>query len=671
MTSSVTFRHWVLSAFALFTSAAPLAAYDALALGEVADVPMDLRKPRYPNIQEVFGPGLALSKQGELFAWGGWAQDTQLLGLPVIENVAAYAGNSGQHLVLLKNGNVMAIKTDSNGYFLDPIIEGENVVEIAVGHPRGVAVREDGSVITFSTDQHTTPPQLEVSPVQTLAINENEVALLLLKDGTLKSFDLKTGLEVAAFEDVSGIIAIAAGESDFIALRADGTVVSDDEAVPPNLQNVVAIGAADGNPSEHFYTLNSDGTLDVWGNGAEESALYGLTDVTALWGGTAMLSNGTAVTAYAENGGTTIDLPFYVTDVRDIQASEDWNGTTLAVMMDGTVRAWGNNSHREADVPEGLADIVQVAVGTNHSVALDASGTLYGWGDNSKQQLDFPTTRGAAVFISAGGDVTTITYADGTVAELGSDVEGASILPEGLQNVKKAATNGLYSIALHDDGTLSTWSEHPRTPPYQLGTVKDVGVAQGQAWALTESGEFYAWNVVFDPNAYQPGVDDGFANGSYDFTLPAFTKEILTMDLAGYNDLPAPLVVFVDGTTEPLHSYNYFGFFAPSDLPSIRHLSAARDVAYLFIDADSDADLLPDDWELLYFGDLSQTAEADFDGDGHSNRFEQLLGLDPTEADSRLRTTVEQGYVVFGPISPDAGLDYQLVSSDAWGDFVL
>ncbi|MDP0500850.1 MAG: hypothetical protein Q7P63_12205, partial [Verrucomicrobiota bacterium JB022] len=34
-------------------------------------------------------------------------------------------------------------------------------------------------------------------------------------------------------------------------------------------------------------------------------------------------------------------------------------------------------------------------------------------------------------------------------------------------------------------------------------------------------------------------------------------------------------------------------------------------------------------------------------------------------------TTVEQGYVVFGPISPDAGLDYQLVSSDAWGDFVL
>jgi alpha-tubulin suppressor-like RCC1 family protein len=47
--------------------------------------------------------------------------------------------------------------------------------------------------------------------------------------------------------------------------------------------------------------------------------------------------------------------------------------------------------------------------------------------------------------------------------------------------------------------------------------------------------------------------------------------------------------------------------------------------------SDSDADGLPDSWEMLYFGNLSQTASGDPDADGMSNRLEYLFARNPTK----------------------------------------
>jgi len=44
---------------------------------------------------------------------------------------------------------------------------------------------------------------------------------------------------------------------------------------------------------------------------------------------------------------------------------------------------------------------------------------------------------------------------------------------------------------------------------------------------------------------------------------------------------------------------------------------------------DTDADELPDDWEMEVFGDLSQEADDDLDGDHYSNLWEYHWGLDP------------------------------------------
>lgn len=58
---------------------------------------------------------------------------------------------------------------------------------------------------------------------------------------------------------------------------------------------------------------------------------------------------------------------------------------------------------------------------------------------------------------------------------------------------------------------------------------------------------------------------------------------------------------------------------------------------------DSDQDGLKDDWENYYFGDLTQTASGDFDGDGVSNIIEYNLGTDPTDGVTAVPTSTFNG----------------------------
>ncbi|HSS96851.1 MAG TPA: Ig-like domain-containing protein, partial [Terriglobales bacterium] len=63
--------------------------------------------------------------------------------------------------------------------------------------------------------------------------------------------------------------------------------------------------------------------------------------------------------------------------------------------------------------------------------------------------------------------------------------------------------------------------------------------------------------------------------------------------------------------------------------------AAARSTAIqLYVQSDSNHNGIGDDWEMQYFGNLNQTADGDFDGDGLSNRQEFLSHTNPTLADT-------------------------------------
>ena len=54
----------------------------------------------------------------------------------------------------------------------------------------------------------------------------------------------------------------------------------------------------------------------------------------------------------------------------------------IALRADGTIVAWGDNLNGQTDVPAGLTAVVAITAGANHTLALKADGTVVGWGGN-------------------------------------------------------------------------------------------------------------------------------------------------------------------------------------------------------------------------------------------------------------------------------------------------
>ena len=58
---------------------------------------------------------------------------------------------------------------------------------------------------------------------------------------------------------------------------------------------------------------------------------------------------------------------------------------SLALKYDGTVVAWGDNSAGQTNVPAGLSNVVAVAAGGFHSLALKNDGSVVAWGDQFRR----------------------------------------------------------------------------------------------------------------------------------------------------------------------------------------------------------------------------------------------------------------------------------------------
>ena len=64
---------------------------------------------------------------------------------------------------------------------------------------------------------------------------------------------------------------------------------------------------------------------------------------------------------------------------------------SVALLSNGTVVVWGDNSFGQTNVPPGLTNVIAIAAGDYHTLALRADGVIIGWGDNSFGQLNVPS----------------------------------------------------------------------------------------------------------------------------------------------------------------------------------------------------------------------------------------------------------------------------------------
>src|SRR5690606_37773733 len=193
--------------------------------------------------------------------------------------------------------------------------------------------------------------------------------------------------------ELADVAAVAACEDRGVALESDGSGgaggVNDggqlgdgtpaDRHTPVRgggLTDVVAVAAG----WQHSIALKSDGTVWAWGWNAYGQLGDGTTGITAY------KTTPVQVKGPGGNG--------YLTDVVAVAAGYQHS---LALKSDGTVWAWGwNDSGRLGDGtttdrstpvqvkgPGGngyLTDVIAVAAGHNHSLAIKSDGTVWAWG---------------------------------------------------------------------------------------------------------------------------------------------------------------------------------------------------------------------------------------------------------------------------------------------------
>ncbi|MFC3831351.1 MULTISPECIES: RCC1 domain-containing protein [Deinococcus] len=401
--------------------------------------------------------------------------------------------------------------TDSTGTAVTtPLVMCGDTAAVAItdirttAHPRRfrVEVQELGDhLLTVQAGSTCTPSgtALVAQPVRGTALAPQGFTL---SAGGLHSLALMTDDAVKAW-----------GDNSFGQL-GDGTNSNVDRTFAPikGLSGVVAVSAGE----DHSLALRSDGTVLAWGSNSRGQlsdastyqyqratpvavgGLSGVISVTAgYWASLAIVSDGTVrAWGWNQNGqlgdGTTTDhlTPVAVKGLDNVVALATGEVHTLALRSDGTVRAWGFNGAAQLGdgtttarttpvAVDDLTDVVELAAGHGHSLALKADGTVEAWGNNIFGQLGEPP----------------------------SAIVRATPAPvSGLSGIVHVSTGASSSLALTSDGTVLAWPSDAGTPastggapphvPAVVGglkTVIAVDAGSGHHLALQSDGTVQAW----------------------------------------------------------------------------------------------------------------------------------------------------------------------------------
>jgi hypothetical protein len=216
--------------------------------------------------------------------------------------------------------------------------------------------------------------------------------------------------------DLNDVIAVAAGPSHNLALRANGTVVFWGEMtrgpVPPGLSNVVAIAVG-----FHSVALKSDGTVVIWGT-------------------------------------PNADLSTIPPSASNIMAIGAAQGATVALRHDGSVIAWGWDQQLTT-LPANLSNVVRIWVGPNHAWAQKADGSFVGWGNNFYGQATLPPGLSGIRSIEAGQFTSLAVKSDFTIHRWGGPDENE--VPPGINGVSEVQAGNQHAVALRTNGTVVAW----------------------------------------------------------------------------------------------------------------------------------------------------------------------------------------------------------------------
>ncbi|MBS0197159.1 MAG: hypothetical protein JSR77_10410 [Planctomycetes bacterium] len=218
------------------------------------------------------------------------------------------------------------------------------------------------------------------------------------------------------------------------------------------------------------------------------------------------------------------------------------NTHSIALLSDGTVVAWGDNSNGQLNVPALPPGVTYTGVGAGfaHSIALRSNGTAVAWGWNGLGQCNVPALPPGVTytFVEAGerhsvalrSDGTAVAWGQGTVVNAGFGNFGQCIippLPPGMTYTKVAAGNFTTMLARSDGQCfVFGWNSNNQAtlPPLPPGAFcTDVAAGGRHSVALFSDGTIIAWGDPAGGKTTVPALPPGvvytkIATGN-DFTM--------------------------------------------------------------------------------------------------------------------------------------------------------
>ena len=418
----------------------------------------------------------------------------------VLTNAPITLTTGNAQLALLTNGvleSSLSLRTDSNG-----LVSVWAYIPASAALQNGVvfvnASTPDGSSTNFVEFIGRRVPMLAVGGERIMALSTN---------GDLVSWG---GNQYGEFGDythigstnavhvvgLTNIVSIASGLNRSLALDANGSLwawgwntddggYENSTGLPiqvPEMTGVTAIAAhGNNNGDDGLYEFSSavkfDGSVWTWfGFGSVPVQIAGISNaVTVAIGAyhTLCLKVDGTVLAWGGNyfgelgNGTTTDsdTPVQVTGLSNIVSICAGDNHSLALDSNGSVWAWGFDQYGQlgdgqtgayaySDVPvmlTGLSNVVAIAAGTSHSLAIDSSGNLWAWGDNEFNQL----------------------------AELGISNTNLPTEVAGLTNIISIGAGSDASVAMDGNGNLWQWGEEDDDRVYETDPVFELSDTDG------------------------------------------------------------------------------------------------------------------------------------------------------------------------------------------------